>query len=306
MAIKDETGKRYGKLIVLKRDNDFTIPKKRKNAYWICQCDCGNIVSVIGSKLRNGETKSCGCLRYETKNVVDIKGKKFGHLTVIKRAGSTKNGVAKWICKCDCGNPNEIEVLGSNLRNGHTTSCGCAKFNKGQTNITGNRYGKLIALEPTNERKGTNTIWKCKCDCGKICYVDINSLNSGKKSSCGCLGSSKGELEIERILQLQNIPYTKEQSFDSCRFIDTNRLARFDFFVDNKYLIEFDGMQHFEYKNNNGWNTEENYNKTKERDQFKNEWCKKNNIPLIRIPYWHIKDLSLKDLLLETSEYLIN
>ena len=42
-----------------------------------------------------------------------------------------------------------------------------------------------------------------------------------------------------------------------------------------------------------------------ERDIIKTQWCKDNNIPLIRIPYWHLKELKLEDLLLETSKFII-
>jgi len=38
---------------------------------------------------------------------------------------------------------------------------------------------------------------------------------------------------------------------------------------------------------------------------IKNQWCKNNNIPLIRIPYTHLEDLRLEDLLLETSQFII-
>lgn len=55
--------------------------------------------------------------------ISDITGKKFGYLTVIKQAGRTKNGVVKWLCKCDCGN--QTVVGGWNLRSGRTKSCGC-------------------------------------------------------------------------------------------------------------------------------------------------------------------------------------
>lgn len=304
MPVKNEIGNRYGKLIVLKRDEDFSIPKKRKNAYWICQCDCGNITSVIGSKLRNGETKSCGCLKKESKNVNDIIGQKFGKLTVIKRASSTNQGIATWFCKCDCGNPKEIEVTGANLRQGHTISCGCARLNKTQIDITGNKYGKLTAIKPTNKRKGSNTVWECQCECGNIYYTDINSLNSGKTSSCGCLGCSKGEFYIAKLLNERNIFFEKEKTFNSCRFPDTNKLARFDFYVDNKYLIEYDGEQHFIYRNK-GWNNKENFIKTQERDIYKNQWCKDNNIPIIRIPYTHYDNLCIEDLLLETSSFIV-
>ena len=54
----NETGNRYGRLTVLRRcPNDV-----RKGAIWLCRCDCGNEVTVRGYNLRNGSTRSCGCL----------------------------------------------------------------------------------------------------------------------------------------------------------------------------------------------------------------------------------------------------
>lgn len=41
------------------------------------------------------------------------------------------------------------------------------------------------------------------------------------------------------------------------------------------------------------------------KDEYKTNWCKKNNIPLIRIPYWKLDTLCLDDLLLETSNFII-
>ena len=42
-----------------------------------------------------------------------------------------------------------------------------------------------------------------------------------------------------------------------------------------------------------------------QRDIFKNNWCLENNIPLIRIPYTHLNNLCIEDLLLQSSKYLI-
>lgn len=61
-TVKDETGKKYGKLLVLERCS-YNI---RKNAVWKCRCDCGNIVEVLGMSLRSNHTTSCGCKRKET------------------------------------------------------------------------------------------------------------------------------------------------------------------------------------------------------------------------------------------------
>jgi hypothetical protein len=55
--------------------------------------------------------------------VIDLIGKRFNKLTVVERSGITKFYVATWKCLCDCGN---FKIASSaNLKNGHTTSCGC-------------------------------------------------------------------------------------------------------------------------------------------------------------------------------------
>lgn len=58
--IKDLTGKRFGRLIVIKYTGKTD---KRHNTLWLCKCDCGNITEANSYKLKNGEIKSCGCLK---------------------------------------------------------------------------------------------------------------------------------------------------------------------------------------------------------------------------------------------------
>ena len=144
-------------------------------------------------------------------------------------------------------------------------------------------------------------VWKCICDCGNITYVTSERLQNGNTKSCGCL-KSKGEMLISKILLDNNIPFEKEKTFKSCTF-NTGALARFDFWVNNSYIIEFDGKQHFE--NTGGWNNNNQLEKTQLHDLIKNEWCKNNNIPIIRIPYT-IKDINLEDICLETSSYILS
>lgn len=58
--IKDITGQKFGKLTVIKTSGK----SKSGNIKWLCKCECGNTTEVVGSKLRNGHTKSCGCLKF--------------------------------------------------------------------------------------------------------------------------------------------------------------------------------------------------------------------------------------------------
>ena len=127
MRYKDETGNRYGRLTVLHRVKNEKEPGR---ALWHCRCDCGKEVDVLGVSLRYGATKSCGCYQKDRSsevNTVDIKGQKFGRLTVLRRMKSKSNS-ARWLCRCECGE--YAIVMGRNLRSGHTRSCGCLNLIK--------------------------------------------------------------------------------------------------------------------------------------------------------------------------------
>lgn len=76
---------------------------------------------------------------------------------------------------------------------GTTRSCGCYNLSirrdvgkKNAKDITGQRFGRLVALEPLEERKRKRIVWKCQCDCGKIVNVVSSDLLNGKTKSCGC------------------------------------------------------------------------------------------------------------------------
>lgn len=128
--IKDLTGKRYGRLVVIE------LHEKRKTGngttlYWKCRCDCGNETVSLGNGLKNGDTKSCGCLKIEElrdRRSIDLLGKKFGILSVISKDDDyvrpSNNGHSlRWICQCECGN--EVSIVSSSLLSGITISCGC-------------------------------------------------------------------------------------------------------------------------------------------------------------------------------------
>ena len=226
-------------------------------------------------------------------------------ITVIKRV-ENKGAKPQWLCKCFCGN--SFIVRADALKSGHTKSCGCLQKKKAKETITawnksialdltGKKFGKLTALEPTDKRSSTSIIWKCECECGNYCEISASHLTERHGTqSCGCV-QSKGEAKIKQILEKNNISYTSQFSISSCIFPDNSISA-------NKYIIEYDGNVHY-YSNGYGWNNEDNLTKVKNHDIIKNEWCKNNNIPLIRIPYTIYDNLSLDDLLLEISKYIV-
>lgn len=105
---------------------------------------------------------------------------------------------------------------------------------------------------------------------------------------------SKGEEKIISSLIQAQIPFITQKRFDTCIFPETNRQLVFDFFLpEQNILIEYDGEQHF---HEIGANDRYGYKNISIRDNFKNNWCKNNNIPLIRIPYTEYKNINAKNI----------
>jgi len=115
-------------------------------------------------------------------------GYTIGKLTVRERLPEKKNGFSYWRCECECGG--EIALDTRKIQRGTARDCGCeTRVKPGQKDLTGVRFGKLVCLEPTDERgKSGGTVWKCQCDCGNTCLAVSTQLTHGYKKSCGCVG----------------------------------------------------------------------------------------------------------------------
>jgi hypothetical protein len=70
---------------------------------------------------------------------------------------------------------------------------GKTKMSRKPLYLSGERFGKLIALYPTYQRKGGQVVWLCKCDCGNKHLVRANHLKCGQVRSCGCLQKDIGQ-----------------------------------------------------------------------------------------------------------------
>lgn len=113
---EDLTGKKFGKLTVLKKINR----KKNGSWLWLCKCDCGNEKEATTRDLNGKRVRSCGCGKGSSKSLV---GKRFGKLVVIKDSGEKQGTVKLWLCKCDCGK--FVKVRTDSLTSGRTVSCKC-------------------------------------------------------------------------------------------------------------------------------------------------------------------------------------
>ena len=119
----DLTGRRFGRWMVIAVSSVI----KYNEPTCLCKCDCGTERLVSCRRLLRGTSKSCGCLPLEKSVLrrIDLSGKIFGRLTVIKREGLKQHRHALWSCLCACGKT--IVANMSSLVNGYTRSCGCLR-----------------------------------------------------------------------------------------------------------------------------------------------------------------------------------
>lgn len=151
--IVDETGKVYGRFVVIKNGPSQSQKEGSSRAQWWCECSCKRAcILVLGKQLRNGKTRSCGCIRKDSarsrtrinskgchnKNqgrkmegtMPDEVGSVYGMLHVIERGPDkifpSGGRHASWWCKCECGNKKLILKSGNWLRRAKGTKCcGC-------------------------------------------------------------------------------------------------------------------------------------------------------------------------------------
>lgn len=182
----DLTGQKFGRLTVLAEDTE---PNIRPGSFWLVLCDCGQSRSVWGSALRNGNTKSCGCLARDRASAAlsaDLVGQVFGRLTVLERSGS-RDGNAIWACGCLCGGRTVVST--ESLKSGNTSSCGCAKRDAGRAkkrDLIGETFGRLTVLAEHPARQNGKVRWLCACSCGAEKVVNGAALVNGMTLSCGC------------------------------------------------------------------------------------------------------------------------
>ena len=202
--------------------------------------------------------------------IINERGNKYNFLTVVDRAQNDSSGRAQWLCQCDCGEM--VIAKGSSLRNGKTKSCGCyqkIRTSEAKTkDLVGQTIGNFTVLESImGTKNGERHKWRCKCNlCGNENAM-ISTDNLKHQESCGCLIESKGTRKIKELLEQNNISFIQEKRFADLRFEDTGHQARFDFYVNNSYIIEYDGKQHFQ---DSSWETQEVIHK---RDIEKNNFC---------------------------------
>lgn len=224
---------------------------------------------------------------------LDLTGNIYGELTVVEMLYGYKlsnTNKARTYCKCISDNGDEVIVRADALQSGATKSMkGAGKTGK-PMNIEGMKFGLLTAVKATDRRASNGSIiWECLCDCGNTTYVQVGNLMRHHTLSCGCRHQSKWEMFIGDYLSSLNVVFQPQKRFPDCKNRKQTDMLPFDFYLpDYNVCIEYDGEHH--YRPLEMWGGYEKFLTNQDNDNIKNEYCKNNNIKLLRLPYTYSKN----------------
>lgn len=129
--------------------------KKGEPQQYLCKCDCGKEVNVLGYNLTSGNTTSCGCAAFS-----NLVGVRFGSLTVVKSIDERRHNSVVWECLCDCGSTCYVPTF--RLQNGDKKSCGCMKEIEKAQHTKLCVAEKSIKMRSDNKSGVTGVFWNAR------------------------------------------------------------------------------------------------------------------------------------------------
>lgn len=251
------------------------------------KCKCGNIFETSFNKFNSQNQRQCQecgkeLLFLQRRLSIEEVREEINNRGAYLISTEYKTNSIPLKIKCKCGKifkrcysniqQTEGEII---CRSCSSTKTNLLSYDYIKEYVENNTECELISKEYIDCRKSL----VFKCSCGKTFKSNWNNFYSSNQRRCLSCSKyhSKAEIEIENILKENGIGYIMEYRFKECRY---KRMLPFDFYLP-KYnlLIEYDGE--FHYKNIPIANLE----LQKKRDNIKNEFCKENNINLLRIKY---------------------
>lgn len=307
-------GNTYGphNLLLLERSD------RRDNAtgkfkWGIYKCpDCGEPFEARNHGVKVGDVIRCPECRtiwrkknsiFNTLNRKYEPGMKLGsnNILFIEELEHTKDGIRTGFFKCPVCGREDWHTRLTDICSGASTKCpecyveeNIIRLSKSPEelalDLTNQKFGELIVVGRADlQKRSKGRLWNCICSCGGKRQAFSRELSTGRVWHCGCLNpTSKGEFQISKIIENNNIFFEREKTFENCINPKTNTKLRFDFYLpDYNCCIEYDGIQHFQETT---WR-HESLKDVQYRDSIKNNYCKDHNIKLIRIPYWDFDKL---------------
>lgn len=282
----------------------------------VFKCECGEIFTTTWKQFSSQKTKkrqcnTCGQIRSNQSRIYNINEIRLfcSEIGVELLSDNYINCKTLLNFKCNCGNV--FETTFDYMKNGNRKYCFDCQPKHGNLYFKGNPAHNLISekdfLDKLTSKYGNeyelvsdyiNVKKKIKLKhiCGYIWNTNYDKVINGSNECPECFDNKNSKLsrKIQKWLEDNHIEYVKEFSFEDCFY---KKPLKFDFAVFLKekiiILIEADGEQHYApFRFIKDEETRERkFKETQIRDNIKNDYCKSNDIPLIRIPYFKINDL---------------
>jgi hypothetical protein len=257
--------------------------KSREKIIIICQ-NHGEFLQAPNDHLKGSGCYNCA--KNKKSNTEDFKNK----------ANKVHNGIYDYTNVVYSGWNNKIDIIChthgifQQTPNNHLNGKGCHKCGGGKKLTKQEFIEKATKIHNDLYEYSLidyiNTEIDIKIICKKHGVFNQRPYNHLLGKGCPICKFSKGELKILNFLNKNKIKNIPQKTFEGCKF-KTN--LEFDFYLpEYNTCIEYDGEQHFEANKFFGLKS---FELTKLRDEIKNEWCKNNNITLIRIPYFDFENV---------------
>lgn len=269
------------------------------------KCGCGNEFETTFDKFKSRNKRQCNdCSKKILANKNKLSYEEVKRFIEVESNSGCKllskeynNAQEKLLIQCACGN--EFRTKWNHFKNSYQRQCSTCGIEKTASkrrldNEYVKKYVEQFDCKLLSKYKNTTTKITIKCKCGNTFDTLFGIFRDYDVHSCRICRDkektiSKGENKIETWLIKNNIKYKTQYTFENCKH---DKKLKFDFAILNKdnkvkMLIEFDGKQHFGVGlfSDDTEKMLEQYAKVKQSDETKNEYCFKNCIPLLRIPY---------------------
>lgn len=269
-------------------DNEFNGVKNKMNLL----CPNGELFIVSFDKFKNSNQR-CKCKKCKNINprayTYDYVKQVFNDNGYILKTEKYENN--KQLLEVECPSGHKWQVAFGHFNCGRRCYyCSHSRqYTISEIRMNFSKYGYTLL---SKEYSNVYDKLLIKCNKGHIYETSFHNFDNGKRCPYCNNKYSRGEYKVIYILDKYHINYIHQHWFQECR--DKLPLP-FDFYL-SKYncCIEFDGEGHYEPRNWNGVNDSKaikSFEETQKHDNMKTQYCKKNNMKLIRIPYWNFDNI---------------